>query len=167
MIEAKANRDADESIIVFDKSSINPALLKSVGDIAYIPNVGFVVVIDSLRGDYGNLGVAFLVARNLALANPAIDCDNDLLLTIVERILSDIKRMTDLKKLVQQNISNSQSILVSLEQSQIAIEFAQQYLSKFLNDGTLSKHDLLDFYLGGDVKKKYLAAEATISEWVK
>lgn len=167
LIEAKANRDADEAIIVFDRSSINPALLKSVGDIAYLPSIGFIVVIDSLRGDFENLGTAFLVARNLALANPAIDFDNDLLLIIIERILSDIKQMTNIKKLVQQNIGISQNILISLEQSQIAIEFAQHYLAKFLNDGTLSKHDLLEFYSGGDVKKKYLAIETTISEWVR
>lgn len=167
LIEAKANRDANEAIIVFDRSSINAALLKNVGSIAYIPSVGFIVVVDSLRADFDNLGAAFLVARALATANPTTDCDNDLLLTIIRRILSDIKSTTDVKKLVQQNISNSKDILARLEQSQIAIEFSQHYLSKFLEQGTLSKKDLLEFYSGGDIKKRYLAIESTISEWVE
>lgn len=167
LIEAKANRDADESIIVLDRSSINAALLKLVENIAYVPKVGFIVIIDSLRGDFDNLGAAYLVARSLAAANPPTDCDNDLLLMLVERILADMKQMNEIKKLVQQNISNSKSILVNLERSQISIEFAQQYLTKFLADGRLSKKDLLDFYSGGDVKKRYLAIEATISEWLE
>lgn len=166
LIEAKANRDADEAIIVLDRSSINPALLKSVENIAYIPKVGFIVVIDSLRNDYQNLGAAYLVARSLATANPAIDCDNELLLILIERVLADIRQMTEIRKLVQQNITISKSILVNLERSQIAIEFTQQYLTKFLSDGTLSKQDLLDFYSGGDVKRRFLAIESSISALV-
>ena len=167
LVEAKANREANEAVIVFDRSSINPALLKKVGGIAYIPKIGFIAVIDSLRGDFENLGAAYLVARALATANPDVECDNDLLMIIIDRVLSDMQRTTGIKKLVKQNISISNEILVQLEQSQIAIEFAQQYLSKFLQSGTLTRQDLLEFYSGGDVKQRYLAIEETILNWVK
>lgn len=167
LIEAKANRDAREAIIVFDKSSINPALLSSVGDIAYLPSFGFIVVVDSLRADFRNLGVAFLIARSMATANRSTDCDNDLLLLIIERILADVKQATDIKSLVQQNMANSRSILEKLEQTLLAVEFSKSYLSRLLETGTLSKTDLLEFYSGTTVKEKFKAIEATILEMGK
>lgn len=42
------------------------------------------------------------------------------------------------------------------------MEFNQAYLTKFLKDGKLSKKDMLDFYLGEDVRDKYRALEKEI-----
>ena len=39
------------------------------------------------------------------------------------------------------------------------MEFNQQYLKKFLNDGTLTKKDLLDYYSGEDIKDKFKLLE--------
>lgn len=163
LIEAKANRDANEAIIVFDRASANAAIIKLVDGIAYVPSIGFIVIVDSLRGDFDNLGAAFLVARSLATANPDIDCDHDLLRNIVARILKDLTATLDIKKLVQQNIANSQAVLDALHKSQAAIEFSQQYLTKFLRQGTLTKADLLEFYTGGDVKTKYAILQSDIA----
>lgn len=66
LIEAQANRECDQAIIVFDKSSVAPALLNKIGNIAFRPKYGFIVIVDSLRGDYQNLGLAYLLARDLA-----------------------------------------------------------------------------------------------------
>ncbi len=37
----------------------------------------------------------------------------------------------------------------------LAMEFTQQYLTKFLTDGTLSKEDLLHYYTGDEVRAKF------------
>ena len=42
------------------------------------------------------------------------------------------------------------------------MEFNQGYLRKFLNDGTLTKKDLLSFYSGEDIKDKYRLIEKDI-----
>lgn len=39
----------------------------------------------------------------------------------------------------------------------------QEYLMKFLKDGNLPKKDLLDFYMGEDVKEKYKMIEKEIN----
>ena len=43
------------------------------------------------------------------------------------------------------------------------MEFNQQYLKKFLVDGTLTRKDLLDYYSGEEVKDKYKLIEKEIS----
>ena len=42
------------------------------------------------------------------------------------------------------------------------MEFNQDYLKKFLNDGTLTKKDLLQYYMGDEVKEKYKIIERDI-----
>lgn len=44
------------------------------------------------------------------------------------------------------------------------MEFNQQYLSKFLSNGTISKKDLLDFYMGDAVKDQFKLIEKNIEE---
>jgi hypothetical protein len=43
------------------------------------------------------------------------------------------------------------------------MEFNQQYFTKFLQEGTLTKKDLLDFYMGEEVKDKYKMIEKEIN----
>jgi hypothetical protein len=43
------------------------------------------------------------------------------------------------------------------------MEFNQEYLKKFLNEGTLTKEDLLNYYQGEDVKDKYRLIEKDIN----
>jgi hypothetical protein len=42
------------------------------------------------------------------------------------------------------------------------MEFNQEYLKKFLVDGTLSKKDLLSYYSGEEVKDKFRLIEKEI-----
>jgi hypothetical protein len=43
------------------------------------------------------------------------------------------------------------------------MEFNQEYLKKFLSEGTLTKEDLLNYYQGEDVKDKYRLIEKDIN----
>ena len=43
------------------------------------------------------------------------------------------------------------------------MEFNQEYLRKFLTDGTLTKKDLLDYYSGEEIKDKYKLIEKEIN----
>ena len=44
------------------------------------------------------------------------------------------------------------------------MEFNQQYLNRFFETGTLTKKDLLDFYMGEEVKDKFKLIEKDIDE---
>lgn len=162
LLESKANRDAQQAIIVLDRSSVNPALLKSVCDVSYAPKIGFIVIVDSLRGKFDNLGVAYTIARELTLADRTADIDHDILMMVIDKILNELKEVNGIRELVQKNITNSREILARIEKGTLAVEFSRQYLTRVLAEGTLSKDDLLEFYSGGDIKTRYHPIEREI-----
>lgn len=163
LIEAQANRDAKVSLIVFDISLVENSILKNFENVGYIPEIGFVAIINSQKGDYSNLAIAYMLARDIALNAKPIELEKDLLAILVNRIIKDINEVLTIKSLVQNNIDNNKAILKQLEKSILLMEFNQEYLKKFLNDGTLTKKDLLDYYSGEDVKDKYKLIEKDIN----
>jgi hypothetical protein len=163
LIEAQANRDAKVSLIVFDISLVENSILKNFENVGYIPEIGFVAIINSQKGDYSNLAIAYMLARDIALNAKPIELEKDLLAVLVNRIIKDINEVLTIKSLVLNNIDNNKAILKQLEKSILLMEFNQEYLRKFLNDGTLTKKDLLDYYSGEDVKDKYKLIEKDIN----
>ena len=164
LIEAQANRDSKVSIIVFDISLVDNSILKNFENVGYIPSIGFVAIINSQKGDYSNLAIAYMLARDIALNAKPVDLDKDLLAMIVNRIIKDINEILSIKTLVVSNIENNKAILKQLEKSMLLMEFNQDYMKKFLQDGSLTKKDLLDFYMGEDVKDKYRLLEKEIND---
>lgn len=163
LIEAQANRDGKISLIVFDISLVDNSILKSFENVGYIPAVGFIAVIDSQRGNFSNLAIAYMLARDIAVNAKDVDLDKNLLSLIVNRIIKDINDILTIRKLVEGNIDNNKEILKQLEKSMLMMQFNQQYLSKFLQDGKLTKKDLFDFYSGEDVKEKFKPIEKEIT----
>lgn len=164
LIEAQANRDSKVSLIVFDISLVDNSILKNFENVGYIPGIGLVAIINSQKGDYSNLAIAYMLARDIALNAKETELDRDLLAILVNRIIKDINEVLCIKSLVENNIENNKSILKQLEKSILLMEFNQEYLKKFLSDGTLTKKDLLDFYTGEDNKDKFRLIEKDINE---
>jgi hypothetical protein len=136
--------------------------LKSYENVGYINGIGFIAVINSQSGDYSNLAIAYMLARDIALNARDVELDTTFLSIIVNRIIKDINDVLIVKRLVETNIANNKEILKQLEKSILLMEFNQAYLTKFLQDGKLSKKDMLDFYLAEDVKDRYRTLEKDI-----
>ena len=66
--------------------------------------------------------------------------------------------------MVKGNIANNQKILKAIEKSLLSIEFDQQYLTKYLQDGTMTKEDFLDFYMREDIRDKYKVLSKEIEQ---
>ncbi len=164
LIEAQANRDSKVSLIIFDISLVENSILKNFENVGYIPGIGFVAIINSQKGDYSNLAIAYMLARDIALNAKHVELDKDVLAIIVNRIIKDIAEVLTIKSLVQSNIENNKAILKQLEKSVLLMEFNQEYLKRFLLNGTLTKKDLLDFYSGEDIKDKYRLIEKEIND---
>ena len=164
LIEADANRGSKISIIVFDISLVDASILKAIDNVGFIPGIGFIAVIDSQKGNYSNLGIAYTLARDIAVNAKSLDLDKDVLSMLITRILKDLQEIVKIRSLVQSNIDNNKAILQQLEKSILLMEFNQEYLLKFLKDGTLTKKDLLDFYMGEDVKERFKGIEKEINE---
>lgn len=155
LLEASVNRDANSSIIVFDKTLADASIQRAVDGVAYINKIGFVCVIDYEASDYHNLAVAYNFARALALRQGGKNVEVDFVNMLIRRILKDIKDVQAIRGLVQANIKNNQQILKNIEKGLMSIEFNQQYLTKYLEDGYLSKADLLEFYQREEIKAKF------------
>lgn len=166
LLEAQANRDAKVSLIVFDISLVDNSVLREFENVGYIPSVGLVAIINSQKGDYSNLAIAYMLARDIALNARQVELDKDLLVILVNRLIKDINEITTIKSLVHNNIENNKAILKQLEKSILLMEFNQQYLKKFLTDGTLTKDDLLNYYQSKNVKEKYYLIEKDIDRLI-
>jgi hypothetical protein len=164
LIEAQANRDGKISIIVLDYSLVDGTVLKNIQNVRYIPEIGLVCIIDSQKGDFSNLAIAYMLARDIALKSKPIDFDKNVLSILINRVIKDMSEILEIKILVQNNIENNKQILKQLEKSMLLVEFNQKYLGKFLSDGVLSKEDLLAFYSGEEMQNTYKMIEKQIKE---
>lgn len=165
LIEAQANRESKVSMIVFDLSLVDNSILKNYENVGFIPGIGFIAIIDSQKGDYSNLAIAYMLARDIVLNAKEVDLDTKLLSLIINRIIKDINEILSIRSLVEANIENNKNILKQLEKSILLMQFNQEYLDKFLQDGTLTKKDLLDFYMGENVKENFKLIEKEIIDF--
>jgi len=162
ILEARANREGKVGIIVFDISLVDGSILKFTESVGFVNGVGFVAVVDSQKGDYSNLIIAYNLARDIVLNATQPEFDDKTLTIMLKRIIRDIDTFFEIKRLVQGNIENNQEILKHLEKSLLLMEFNQKYLSKFLKDGKLTETDLLAFYSGDEIKDKFAPIEKEI-----
>lgn len=105
-----------------------------------------------------------MLARDIVLNAKSIDFNKNILTMIVNRVIKDINEIVSIRSLVNNNIENNKAILKQLEKSILLMEFNQEYLLKFLRDGTLTKEDLLSFYQGESIKDKYKLIEKDIND---
>lgn len=162
ILEAKANREGKVGIIVFDISLVDGSILKFTESVGFVNGVGFIAIVDSQKGNYSNLIVAYNLARDIVLNAIQPDFDDKTLTIILKRIIRDIDTFFEIKRLVQGNIENNQEILKHLEKSLLLMEFNQKYLGRFLKDGKLTETDLLAFYSGDEIKAKFAPIEKEI-----
>jgi hypothetical protein len=165
LIETQANRESKVSMIVFDLSLVDNSILKNYENVGFIAGIGFIAIIDSQKGDYSNLAIAYMLARDIILNAKEVDLDTKLLSLIINRIIKDINEILNIRSLVEANIENNKNILKQLEKSILLMQFNQEYLDKFLQDGTLTKIDLLDFYMGENVKENFKLIEKEIIDF--
>ena len=164
LLEAQANRDGCVGIIVFDVSLVDNSVLNAVQDVRFIPGIGLIAIIDSQKGDYRNLAIAYMLARDIAMHARPLELDPDILRVIVNRLIKDARDMATVRSLVLNNVENLKQILLQIEKGILVAEFNHRYLVKFLADGTLSKEDLLDFYSGEEIKDRFRIVEREISD---
>lgn len=162
LIEAQVNRNCNIAILVLDYSFVDNNILQNIENVRYLPEIGFIAIIDSQKGDFSNLAIAYMLARDIAINAKPINLDKNLLSLLINRIIKDIYEATKIKDLVLSNIDNNKKILSQLEKSILLMRFNQEYLSRFLDTGVFTKHDLLEFYSGERVSEAYKFIEKEI-----
>ncbi len=155
LLEATVNREANASVIVFDKTLADASIQRAVDGVTYVDGIGFICIIDYEASDYQNLAVAYNLARGLALRKDGKNVEVEFVNMLIQRLLKDVRDVQNIEMLVRTNIKNNQQILKNIEKSLLSIEFDQKYLAKYLEDGYLSKADLLEFYQREEIRARY------------
>ena len=162
LLEARVNRGGNVAIIVFDREILSAGIRNEVDFIRLEPEVGFIVIVDSRKGDFRSLYAAYGLARQIALAARNVAIDDKVLNLIVTRLIGALRESLNVRDLVAQNMENCREILRSVNKSLLLAEFCSEYLGEFLKTGTLSANDLLAFYEGGDLRERFKPVEAEI-----
>ncbi len=162
LLESNANRDGTVPIIVLDISLIDGVISRQIEGVDFIPAIGFVAIVDTQRGDYSNLAIAYMLARNIAIESQEIELDPKLLQVLVKRIIKDISDALSIEKLITANIENNREVLKRLNKGMLSMQFSSEVLTRFLKSGTLTKEELFEYYMGEDVRKKYKLLEPDI-----
>lgn len=165
LIESNANRGSETAIIVFDRSSVDASIVKEFENVGFIPEIGFVAIVDTQRGDYTNLLIAYDLSRNIITsAKPAEGINPKILTIIVKRLVRDMNDVILIKSLVEDNIANNVKILEQLEKATLLAEFNQTILDRFLETGTLTKMDLFEYYDSDGIRDKFKVVQKEIHE---
>ena len=154
MIESMANRNAQLAIIVFDQSRSSEGLRNSINGIAWIPGVGFVVIIDDVRMDYSNLFIAIDLARSMLLSTLKL-VDQDIFESLLGRLSNDLGSILETEKLLKDNQANLKKIAISIRKHALLVGFTQRILKDFISTGKVSHHELLQLYRGEGLKLQF------------
>jgi hypothetical protein len=176
LLETRANRECPLSLIVFDRQVAHKTILDKVDDVAFLPGVpGFLVVVDSQAGDFRNLFIAYRIARELALyygqEEGAIDVHVlELMIGRIIYYLGSAQKVCDLvKKNTQATVKMNREVQKEMSKLVHLANFTQDYLSRFLEQKTLSAKDLTEFYYAADAKLSWKAdceaLESEIKAW--
>ena len=147
LLESRVNREAKEAIIVFDKT-LAPELYDKLGPATYIPNVGYVVFVDMMAGDYIGLFATYSIVRSAILELGEIKIKKEALYRkIIARVLKQAKDLMKVHSMIEANIKNNQKILAQIEKTIKDIKITEHYLEKLLANN-LEHKDLLEFLTG-------------------
>lgn len=163
LLEASVNRSAQQGIIVFDREIIDAKLDAEVENVKYVPQVGFVCIVDHQRGDYGNLFLSYDLARDMCI-HPRAEETASILSILVGRFLHDVNLFLSLKKKLIELRSGTDSMIKTIHKAILSLEFSKQVLSTFLENGSLEKKTLFELYHADTVKKQYKDIEKEIED---
>lgn len=154
LLEAGANRNATQSIIVFDKYRSSDALTNQVNGIKWIPSIGFIAVVDYDRDDFSYLHVTLELARTMVTSSIEV-VDSSVLKVLLERLVADIDGMKEVQKLLQANHENLKKVSLMIQKHALLVEFAKDAIHRFIEKGKISQFELLELYRGDALRDRY------------
>ena len=152
LLLAAINREADISIIVFDRENCSKEIQNLPQPVTFVPSIpGFIVKIQPKIGDYTALHLAYTVARDLALIGKGIVSSGRLNMAL-DRSYRDLKLVTDLEtqlKKIDDSAENVKKVAQDIRQTfeKTAESFTRtiQLLQQEIN-GDLVEKDWVAFF---------------------
>lgn len=153
LIEARANRDAETSIIVIEESLAEELGVK-YGPISFIPSVGMVALVNSKTNNYDALFGAYNVLRLIAINQFIIDKNSQSLLReLIEKLLFEANNLLSVKKDLEAIVKSNEAVIERISKSIQDIEITKDYIEESLSNGKLSPKRLHTLYTGNKETK--------------
>lgn len=165
LLESVVNRDADAAIIVFDREIVDAKLLEEVGSARYIPACGYVCIVESSKGEFTNLFLCYELARTAVLIDRSASQESLAVLTVlIGRFLQDFSVFDAVRRRVKQSVEDQLELLALIEKALLSIEFSKEMFSRFLENGNLTRADILNFYQATEVRARFQELEKDIEK---
>lgn len=150
LIESKANREAKAAMIVFD-TTISQDLYQKLGPTTFIPNVGYVVFVDSQRNDFTPLLVTYNIARSFVLSNMHSKLKPEIIVKLVNKLSAEISKIDTIRGILETNIKNNQKAIDKLEAIAATLTATKEF-AQALNEESNQVDELFYHYFTGTLK---------------
>jgi hypothetical protein len=144
LIEARANRGSDLAIMVFSSDSVSSGIGQCTDSVRHIDGIGFVVIIDLVRGDFRPLAIAYELARQQAMARRKDVMDPGVLDALTRRLCADLTAAMAIKDLIEGAVANCNAALKQIEVSIANAGATHKALQSYLKSGRLDNQQLLE-----------------------
>jgi hypothetical protein len=154
LLEMRTNRETDANAIVFDEDSMDTTVAAACPNgIKYVQAVGFVVIVNTRRGDYENLAIFYSIAREMAKARFDVNTLESASVTmVIERLLYLLNDYRSVEKEVGTIKKSADKISASLTKLSNFVGITEQYLKTLLQNGKLSQEQLFNLYKSSEIE---------------
>ena len=152
LLLAAINREADISIIVFDKENCHKEIQDLPQSVTFVPSIpGFIVKIQPKIGDYAALHLAYSVARELSLVGRETIASGRLNMAL-DRSFRDMESILNLESHLEKIEGGAKKVNEGVQEIRDLFELTissfkrtQDLLMQEI-DGTLSEEDWVQFF---------------------
>jgi hypothetical protein len=144
LIEARANRQADVAIMVFSADSTDRTIATFTDSVRYIDGIGYVVVIDLVRGDFRPLAIAYELARQQALARVKDQMDHSLLDALARKLCADLSSALEIKGHLETASASCNAALNQVNTALASASATHKAIQSYLKTGRLDGPQLLE-----------------------
>lgn len=144
LVEARANRQADVAIMVFSADSTDRTIGNFTDSVRYAEGIGYVVVIDLMRGDFRPLAIAYELARQQALAKVKEQMDHNLLDALARKLCADLSSALEIKGHLESATASCNAALNQVNSALASASATHKAIQAYLKTGRLDGQQLLE-----------------------
>jgi len=146
-LTALINREAEVSIIVFDKRNVHGSISGATEGIHFQPEIpGFIALVDREANDWSNMNVAYGVARSIAFLSADSRYEPDRMMLLIKRFIRDLNlvleiesELTKIEKASATISSSSGGIRTRLDHVLESARRSEELLTKSLGGSTIDE----------------------------
>jgi hypothetical protein len=132
-----------------------PAEAACPNGIKYVQAIGFIVIVNTRRGDYENLAIFYSIAREMAKARFDVNTlESASVVMVIERLIYLLNDYRSVEKEVVSIKKSADKISASLTKLSNFIGITEKYLKKLLQNGKLSEEQVMRLYQSAEIDFK-------------